>query len=123
MGSVLFTIQYFSMEPKALCFRVVRLSVCACVCNCLCARAETFFDRLAVDLVVLLSCTFMHFNEKIYMILEIVSMVVVITIMCCPDNERRSLMVDFDNIDEGRWAGRERWRKKGDNSVPLERTC
>ena len=46
--------------------------------------------------------------KKIYMILEIVSMVVVITIMCCPDNERRSLMVDFDNTDEGRWAGRER---------------
>ena len=64
VGSVLFTIQYFSMEPKALCFRVVRLSVCACVCTCLRARAETFFDRLAVDLVVLLSCTFMHFNEK-----------------------------------------------------------
>ena len=35
----------------------VRMYVLAC-------SGETFFDRLAVDLVVLLSCTFMHFNEK-----------------------------------------------------------
>jgi len=48
--------------PKALCFRVVRLSVCACVCTCI--RVDAFSDRLAVDLQFIFAFYF-FFNYSI----------------------------------------------------------
>jgi len=50
--------------PKALCFRVVRLSVCACVCTCI--RVDAFSDRFAVDLQFIFAFYFFSTTQSIY---------------------------------------------------------